>query len=202
MGKTLILNRFSQLISFIHGCGLFDLADFPDAYAIDDPLFFSAGQAGGETAKTFDGPLHSANIGIRRSDDEIEFFIADLRIAGASAIDQSLHLRIHGIEIDRSGQNDDIGIDHPLQQIRHIVMLGTGFALFRADAAACAVINLPVTEKNLLYAVAGSLDTGNKTVAQAVRIAAAARTGGKTSIFLLICKTSFLGDGFTFFWFC
>ncbi|XWX62381.1 hypothetical protein AusDCA_2492 [Desulfitobacterium sp. AusDCA] len=169
---------FSHGVGLIHSRVVADLAGLPDTGSVKDAFFMRVGQAfGGEPTQTIDCALQVALIRISCGDDEVKVFARNLRVPGDSTVDERFHLGVHRVKVDRRGQNDYIGLDHFIQDFRHVVLLdtlvsaGTGFA-------AGTVSDLSVAQKYFFRVMTRLARPPQEFPAEGVGIASLSGTGG------------------------
>jgi hypothetical protein len=122
--------------------------------------------------------------GVGGSHDKVELLVLDFSVPGAGSVDERLHLCGHGVEVHRRCHHDHIGSNHLLQDFRHVILLGTALGAFVAGAATRAVVDLPVSQEDLLGVVSGLVCTQHKLVAQQIGIPTLSWTGGQHQYFL------------------
>ena len=89
-----------------------------------------------------------------------------------SAVNDRLQLSIDGVEVYRACQHNDIGIDHLLQDVCHIILVDAGTSVSVAVVAAGAGSYFFLGNPDLFYLVPSVLRPTQKFIAQDIRVAA------------------------------
>ena len=156
------------------GCG--ECPPFPDTHAVEDTLLERPVQAiECKAAKALHGLFQIGALRVGGGYNVIKFFVRHLCITGNRPVDQGFHLAVHGVEIDRCGQDDYIGSHHFVEDFRHVVLLHASVCTV-ADTAACAVMDVFVTKEDLFHRMAGLRGAAQEGVAQDIRVTALAGT--------------------------
>ena len=149
---------------------------FPGAHAVEDTLLDRPVQAiECKAAKALHGLFQIGALRVGGGHNVIKFFVRHLCITGNRPVDQGFHLAVHGVEIDRCGQDDYIGSHHFVEDFRHVVLLHASVCTV-ADTAACAVMDVFVTKEDLFHRMAGLRGAAQEGVAQDIRVTALAGT--------------------------
>lgn len=101
---------------------------------------------------------------VRHGDDVVKFFVLDFQPAGNGAVDNCFQLRINGVEIDGAGQHQYIGVDHFLQDLRHVVLVHTFAAVVTAVVAGGTGMDFLIFYTDFFYLVARLLCATGKFV--------------------------------------
>ena len=127
----------------------------------------------------FIGTLHHGDTFFGGGDDEVELLVLYFKVACATTVNQCLHLRAHGVEVDGGCHDDDVGGNHLFHHFGGIVLLRAGFAVHAAYAASRAVVDVLVFQENLFYLMSGLCGTAHEFIAQEVGVSIPAGTGGE-----------------------
>lgn len=162
----------------MHGRLVVYLAHLPGTHAINGAAFFGLFQAVEEATETIDGTLHHGDTFFGGGDDEVELLVLYFKVACATTVNQCLHLRAHGVEVDGVAMTMTSAaiIFPPLRRHRP---LRAGFAVHAAYAASRAVVDVLVFQENLFYLMSGLCGTAHEFIAQEVGVSIPAGTGGE-----------------------
>ena len=97
--------------------------------------------------------------------DVVEFLVFNLKPPCHSTVDHCLQLGTNGVEVYRACQHNDIGIDHLLQDVCHIILVDAGSAVGAAVVAAGAGSHLFLSDPDLFCFVPGILRSTQKFIA-------------------------------------
>ena len=163
----------------MHGRLVVYLAHLPGTHAINGAAFFGLFQAVEEATETIDGTLHHGDTFFGGGDNEVELLVFYFKVTGTTTVNQCLHLRAHGVEVDGGCHDDDVGGNHLFHHFGGIVLLWAGFAVHAAYAASRAVVDVLVFQENLFYLMSGLCGTAHEFIAQEVGVSIPAGTGGE-----------------------
>ena len=185
MNECSPLYVFAHLICLLHGGRVLHLARFIHAAADKHALLLRAAHAGGIAAQTGQCGVGGGNVLVRHGDNIVEILVLHFQPARHRAVDDGLELRIDGIEINGAGHDDHVRVDHLLQHLGHIVLVGT-FAVVRAAiVAAGAGGDLLRRYADDFDLIAAFLRAAGELAAQQVGIAALARAAGQDQHLLI-----------------
>ena len=97
--------------------------------------------------------------------DVVEFLVFDLKPPCHGTVDHCLQLGTDGVEVYRTCQHNDIGIDHLLQDFCHIILVDAGSAVGAAVVAAGTGSHLFLSDPDLFCFVPGILRSTQKFIA-------------------------------------
>ena len=106
--------------------------------ADDDTLFHRALHAVDIATEASQGRVGGGLLVVSHGDDVVELLVLHLQPAGHCTVDDRLELSIDGVEVDRAGQHQHIGVNHLLQDLCHVVPVDTFAAMVAAVVAAGA----------------------------------------------------------------
>ena len=97
--------------------------------------------------------------------DIVKFLVFDLKPPCHGTVDYCLQLGTDGVEVYRACQHNDIGIDHLLQDVCHIILVDAGSTVGAAVVAAGTGSHLFLSDPDLFCFVPGILCSTQKFIA-------------------------------------
>ena len=157
----------AHLKGFSHSSLALDLALFVCTHTVDDAHFLCTFHALGIATEAGESGIGRSESFISGGYDIIEFLILNLKLTSNGSVNQSLELCIDGIEVHGACENENVGIDHLLKNLRHIV-LDSAHTCATASVAGTAVADLLFRDTDFFDLVSGFRSTSCEFVAEDV----------------------------------